>query len=489
MPNAPTPKNNNDTLAIRAMMQNQYSNIGGVESLWDTHTVRRADTSGNAAPRYYQVDVTGGTVASSLVQAATWDPDGANTYWRYMPSLAVDRLGDMALGYTLSNSTTNPSIRYAGRLAGDPVNTFSQSEQVLIDGTGSQSGNCGSSSCTRWGDYSAMTLDPDGCTFWYTNEYYVTDGLDYHTRIGAFEYPGCTPVGAGGTVSGTVTESSGGTPIEGATVALGARSTTTAANGTYSFAVPAGTYPTMTVSAAGYDSSSATSVAVTDDNTTTEDFSLDLAPTSGNFVDTTQLDFQAGAATDVDLTTTAGDVLLAQATVVDQQNQDVTTSGFGFNSTAWAGQTFVPAVSGPLASVDLDLFCSGCTGTTPDLTVSIRATSGGVPTGGDLATATIPGFSSGSGGFFSANFGSPSDRHRWHDLRDRLSRVLKSLRRDVRLRRQRRAQREPLHGRPARHVVEQRHELGRRQPVRRTISASSRMSRRATRHRGPWCRR
>src|SRR5262249_43331399 len=41
--------------------------------------------------------------------------------------------------------------------------------------------------------------------------------------------------------------------------------------------------------------------------------------------------------------------------------------------------------------------------------VSIRATTGSpaVPTGADLATATITGFSSGAGGFFSANFSSP----------------------------------------------------------------------------------
>ncbi len=77
------------------------------------------------------------------------------------PALAVDRAGDMAVGYTKSNATTNPQIKYAGRLAGDPVNTFSQTEQTLIDGTGSQAGNCGSSTCIRWGDYSGMALDPE----------------------------------------------------------------------------------------------------------------------------------------------------------------------------------------------------------------------------------------------------------------------------------------------------------------------------------------
>jgi hypothetical protein len=204
--NAATPGNNLDTLPIRAMAQNQYTNIGSVESLWTTHTVRRA-TNGIATPRWYQVNVTNGTVAADTLQTATWDPDGANLTYRFMPSLAVDRAGDMALGYTTSNSTTNPGLKYAGRLASDAANTFSQTEQTLWQGTGTQTGNCGSSTCTRWGDYSAMTLDPDGCTFWYTNEYYAVNGLNDLTRIGAFKYSQCTPIGNGATVSGQVTAS------------------------------------------------------------------------------------------------------------------------------------------------------------------------------------------------------------------------------------------------------------------------------------------
>ncbi len=190
VPNAPTPGNSLDTLPFRAMAQAQYSNIGGAESLWVPHTVRRANTTGSAAPRWYQLDVAGGTVAANTVQGTTWDPDGANTFHRYIPSLAVDRLGDMALGYTTSNSTTNPIISYAGRLAGDPVNTFSQGEQTLIAGAGTQTGNCGASACARWGDYSGMALDPDGCEFWETAEYYATNGLNHQTRIGSFRFPG-----------------------------------------------------------------------------------------------------------------------------------------------------------------------------------------------------------------------------------------------------------------------------------------------------------
>jgi hypothetical protein len=235
------------------MAQAQYTNLGGAESLWVDHTVERgvsatnttcnATTGGNATIRWYQANVTGGTVAANVVQGSTFDPDGANTFFRFMPSLAVDRLGDLAIGYTKSNSATNPQIKYAGRLAGDPTNTLGQSEQSLIDGTGSQSGNCGGSACIRWGDYSGMALDPNGCEFWMTGEYYATTGLNDLTRIGSFHYPGCTPVG-NGTLSGTVTD--GTNPIAGAVVSLGSRTTTTNGSGSYSFTVPAGTYATLT---------------------------------------------------------------------------------------------------------------------------------------------------------------------------------------------------------------------------------------------------
>ncbi len=408
VPNAPSLGGNSlDVLQIRAMMQSQYSNLGGAESLWVTHTVRRANTTGFAAPRWYQVDVSGSTVAANIPQAATWDPDGANVIYRFMPSLAVDRAGDLALGYSTSNSTTKPALKYAGRLAGDPVNTFSQTEQLLFQGTGTQTGTCGGATCIRWGDYSAMTLDPDGCTFWYTNEYYAVDGLNHQTRIGSFAYPSCTPAGAGGTLSGTVTATVGGTPIAGATVTFGSRVATTDGSGFYTFSVPAGTYTGETVTDPGYNPASAAPIAVTDGNTTTQDFSLDNAPTSACPTDTTQSDFQRGLPTRVDLNTSAGDVVLFKPSL-DQFNETLSTSGVGITLTTWGGQTFTPAVTGQLTGADINLFCSGCTGTTPNLTLSVRATSGGFPTGADLVAATIPGFSNGGvASYFSVTFGSP----------------------------------------------------------------------------------
>src|SRR5947208_15890742 len=103
-----------------------------------------------------------------------------------------------------------------------------------------------------------MALDPNGCTFWMSGEYYATSGLNDLTRIGAFHYPGCTNVG-NGTLSGTVTD--GSNPISGATVALGSRTTTTSGSGQYSVSVPAGKYASLTPSKPGFAQGAAATVA------------------------------------------------------------------------------------------------------------------------------------------------------------------------------------------------------------------------------------
>ena len=269
--------NNLDTLAPRAMMQNQYQNVGGTESIWLTHTVGNGAAPNVAQIRWYQLDVTGGTIVTAApVQQGTWAPD---TKYRYMPSLALDKLGDMALGYTVSDSTTFPAIRYAGRLSTDALNTLGQGETSLIDGTGYQC--ClfsDGTTNTRWGDYSAMSIDPDGCTFWYTNEYYDTSPAtlaqdNWKTRIGAFKFPGCVP-NTVGTLQGTVTDAATTNPINGALVSAGIYSLKTNASGFYRFSnLPTGSY-TVNVSVAGYANGSANSVVVTSGATTTQNFAL-----------------------------------------------------------------------------------------------------------------------------------------------------------------------------------------------------------------------
>ena len=398
--------NNLDTLATRSMVQNQYSNISGIESLWLTHTVRNSTTAGVAAARWYQLGVTGGTIAAGTTQTANHEPD--TTVNRFMPSLAVDRLGDMLLGYSASNAAMKPAIRWAGRLAADTANTLPQTETDLIQGAGTQTNTCGGT-CTRWGDYSAMTLDPvDGCTFWFTSEYYAADGGSYLTRIGSTKFPACSAVSPG-TVSGTVTIAPGVVPIGGATVIFGGRTAITPANGTYSFAnIPAGTYPSISASYPGKNTITTTNIVVPGGSTSTNNFALTAASTAGCLTDTTQTDFSVGTPTGIDLTTSAGDVKLLR-TNVDQLNLATGGVGFGITATSWSGMTFTPAVTGQLTKLDVGLFCSNglCTGT-PTLTVSIRNISAGLPTGADLASGTITGFSSASSLFYTVNFASPA---------------------------------------------------------------------------------
>ncbi|MSQ98082.1 MAG: DUF11 domain-containing protein [Xanthomonadales bacterium] len=127
--------------------------------------------------------------------------------------------------------------------------------------------------------------------------------------------------------------------------------------------------------------------------------------------DTSQANFQIGMPTSVSLTS-GGEVTLASSAVVDQQNTSISVNGFAFTTSAWFGQTFKAGVSGQLSKLDVYLFCSGCTGTTPNVIVTIRATEvaangTNVPAGNDLATATIPGFNNGAGAYFTANFDTP----------------------------------------------------------------------------------
>jgi hypothetical protein len=185
-----------DTVDDRMMQKVRYRRIGAAESLWVVHNVETSIHS-TARPQWAQINVTGGTVGTTLVQEQIYSPD--TTLNRWMGSLAVDKDGNMALAYSTSNATAPnyPSIAYSGRLASDPVNTLPQTETQLIAGSGSQTNSCGGP-CSRWGDYSAMSVDPsDDCTFWYTNEYYSSalngSNGNWQTRIGSFKFPSCHP--------------------------------------------------------------------------------------------------------------------------------------------------------------------------------------------------------------------------------------------------------------------------------------------------------
>ena len=205
---------NLDSLSDRLMYRLAYRNFGDHESIVATHTV---GAGANTGVRWYEVRNPGG--APTVYQQGTFAPDSDS---RWMGSAAMDQSGNIGVGYSVSGASTHPSIRYSGWEAGNPLGTL-QAETHLVDGGGSQTG------ANRWGDYSAMQIDPsDDCTFWYTQEYEaVNQDSDWNTRIGSFKFSSCgqaliatttslasslNPSTYGQLVKFTATVSGGGTP-------------------------------------------------------------------------------------------------------------------------------------------------------------------------------------------------------------------------------------------------------------------------------------
>jgi hypothetical protein len=169
-----------DSLSDRLMYRLAYRNFGAHESLVVNHAV---DVNGRAGVRWYEVRSP--HAAPAIYQQGTFAPnDGLG---RWMGSIAMDSAGNIGLGYSVSNGTSHPAIRYTGRLSGDPMGQMSQGEATIINGTGAQT------TYARWGDYSSMTVDPvDDCTFWFTTEYMKTTGARvWHTRVASFKFPSC----------------------------------------------------------------------------------------------------------------------------------------------------------------------------------------------------------------------------------------------------------------------------------------------------------
>src|SRR2546423_15471983 len=136
-----------------------FQNRSGVESLWASQTVLLNYPNGPTAVRWYQFNVTGGNFPATAVQQQSWD-NTTDGLWRWMPSIAVNQNGNTVLGYSTSDTTIFPSIRYAGRLVSDPPGNLAQGEAVMFAGVGPQT------SGSRWGDYTRTEVDPsDGTSF------------------------------------------------------------------------------------------------------------------------------------------------------------------------------------------------------------------------------------------------------------------------------------------------------------------------------------
>lgn len=286
-----------DSLADRLMYRLAYRNFGDHESLVVNHSVTAGTSVG---VRWYELRNLSTT--PTVYQQGTYAPD---SNYRWMGSAAMDNVGNLAIGYSVSSSSLFPGIRFAGRAPGDPLGTLG-TEVFIKDGLGSQNGGL-----NRWGDYSALSVDPvDDCTMWYTTEYLQANGsFNWSTRIGYFKFTTCgmpaTPdfsvaaspasqtvaPGAGtsytvsvtpsGGFNGTVNFSVSGLPA-GATASFNPASVNTSGSSTMSVSTsastPAGTYP-LTITGTSGSISHTASVTLVVANTNAN-FSISATPAS-----------------------------------------------------------------------------------------------------------------------------------------------------------------------------------------------------------------
>jgi len=167
-----------DAQGDKIMARLVYRRIGNQESLVAVHSV---NTSAGGGVRWYEFRVNRDR-SVKLHQQGTYAPDG---FYRWMASPAIDRFGNIGIGYSFGGTPNFAGQRFAGRRASDPLGKLTLRETVLVEGEGAQN-------AMRWEDYTQTAIDPsDDCTIWYAGDYLKKGETNYSSRIGAFRLPGC----------------------------------------------------------------------------------------------------------------------------------------------------------------------------------------------------------------------------------------------------------------------------------------------------------
>jgi hypothetical protein len=370
-----------DSLADRLMYRLAYRNFGSHESLVVNHSVVAGSGGGI---RWYEIQNPSGTPV--VAQQSTFAPD---SNYRWMGSVAMDQAGDLAVGYSVSSSSLSPSVRFAGRVPTDPASTL-ESEVNIVSGSGSQTGGL-----SRWGDYSAMQIDPvDDCTFWFTEEYMKTTGsFNWNTRIANFKFPGCGTTGTPDFTIGaspssvTVNQGSNGTSTITITSLNGFNSATTlSASGLPSGVTAA--FATNPVTPPANGSATSTLTLTASSSATTGTATVTITGTSGSTTHTTtinltvntsaQPNFSIGASPSSVVVTQGGNGT-STVTITSQNSfsSATTLSASGLPSgvtAAFSTNPVTPPANGSAAST-LTLTASA-TATTGTATVTVTGTSG-----------------------------------------------------------------------------------------------------------------
>jgi hypothetical protein len=169
-----------DAQGDKLMQRLVYRNFGRYQSIVAAHSI---DTRAGGGVRWYEFRV-GKSGTPRLYQQGTYAPDGD---YRWMPSVAMDAKGNIAIGYSFGDSSSFPGQRFAARLATDPKGQMTFQETVIAEGHASQTNTL------RWEDFTTLAIDPaDDCTFWYVGDYLKAGAENYTSRIAGLRLPNCS---------------------------------------------------------------------------------------------------------------------------------------------------------------------------------------------------------------------------------------------------------------------------------------------------------
>jgi hypothetical protein len=169
-----------DVQGDKIMQRLVYRKVGGHESIVAAHSIYTQGGGGGVRWYEFRLDKQRDPV---LYQQGTYAPEG---FFRWMPSIDMDKKGDIGVGYSFGGTPNFTGQRFAAQKAGDTKGTLSFHETVLANGEAAQTNTL------RWEDYVTTAMDPsDDCTFWYVGDYFKAGDMGYRTKIGAFRLPNC----------------------------------------------------------------------------------------------------------------------------------------------------------------------------------------------------------------------------------------------------------------------------------------------------------
>lgn len=341
------------------MYRAYYRPFSDHNSLLMCRTVDPVNSNGTGAVRWYEFRNVG-TGSWSIYQEGTYDPDDG--LWRWMPSIAMNASGDIALAYSISGTTRDPGIAAVARRDSDPLGVMTTNEKILYAGNTAQSG------VSRWGDYSMLSVDPtDNYSFWFTSEY-SNGGWNWATRITQFQFPVLNPPSNVAANSITFYEDRGGqvtvtgTDLTACSFEIGGVTGSVASNNGSTAVVnfPAANYTnsTLTVSNANGSDTDNSNITVstrntipvvsgassTSNNHPTIQSAIDgllawygtTAFSAGDLPGTKTINVEAGTYTDevtlsIDLNPVSGNTLVIQNNSGDVVTVNATGNDYGFN--------------------------------------------------------------------------------------------------------------------------------------------------------------